>query len=455
MKLSVLLVTGSLVANAALIGVYFSRTSPNSGAPSAQGATLSSANAPAAAGSTAGDKKSSPRAATDSVAIKPWGDLNTSDFKELAARLKAAGFPPAVVRAILYAQISDSFKARREQLMPPVEDKPFWKTDGSGWGWSGYDAKTMAAMRQLNREQTQLMRDVLGADYNAGNIEVSDYERRRYGDLPKDKIDHLRRLDEDYNELRNEVQMNARGMMLPEDREKLAMLEKEKRADLAQLLTPQEMEDYLMRTSQTTMRLRTPLTAFKATEEEFRTIYRIQAAFDDKYSYQNVGFNSSPDFARERGEAQKQVSEQMKAALGEQRYADYMRASDREYQQLTRIAQRTNLADGVALQAYEVRNNASKESNRIYADAQLTAEQKRAALQTLAQNTRAQINSTLGAEAAATYFQVADRWLTRMERGSAVTFNETGNVSFRNIAPPRPATPATTPAPASSSTSPK
>jgi hypothetical protein len=464
MKLPVLLVAGSLAANAALVAVYFSRTP----SPSTGSSVTAGADAGTTASSGSATKTAAPAKAADAGRPgKTWPALDTNDLKALAARLKAAGFPPSIVRAIVASQIAESFKTRREQLIPATEDRPFWKTDGSGFFGGGYDAKTFAAMRQLGREQSQVTKEVLGADYDAGNSEVSDAERRRFGNLPKDKIDLLRRLDEDYSELRNEVQTAARGIMLPEDREKLAMLEKEKRADLAQMLTPEEMEDYLMRSSQTTMRLRTPLTAFKASEDEFRAIYKIQAAFDEKYSYQNLGMGvMTQDLMRERQEAQKQVSEQLKTALGDQRYADYVRASDREYQQLNNITQRANLPESVALQAYEIRNATAKESNRIASDQQLTIDQKRAALQTLAQNTRAQISTALGTEAANTYLQVADRWLSRIERGTAVTFNDTGGISYRPVGAQRPSgstnqttttttTTTTTITPSSSTTPPK
>jgi uncharacterized protein (DUF4415 family) len=150
------------------------------------------------------------------------------------------------------------------------------------------------------------------------------------------------------------------------------------------------------------------------------------------------------DAMKERTAAQAQVAEQLKAALGEARYAEYARTSDREYQAISRLTQQANLPATAAVQAYDLRAAASKESNRIFADAALSNDQKRAALATLAQNTRTQLTAALGADVGSTYLKVANTWLSRIEQGAAVTFTENGS-STRNLPPARPAN-ATPPA---------
>jgi hypothetical protein len=440
MKLSTLLVAGSLALNVALLAVYVSRTHPSSPAPAGNNSGTATANPAPSHAENSGPKKIAPTDATKAVpgaapAKETWAKLNPGDLRALAARLRAAGFPPSVVRSVIYAQVNESFKGRREQLAPANQERPFWETDASGR--MGYDAKYYAALRDINREQTQIVKDILGEDASATSAQASDYQRRRFGDLTQDKIDQLQRLDQDYNDLRNEVQSASRGIMLPEDREKLTILEQEKRADLAKLLSPQEMEGYLMRTSNTTNRLRTALTTMNATEPEFRAIYQAQSAFDEKYNAPGLGMSfNGPDAMKERQAAQAQASEQIKAALGEQRYAEYARGADREFQQLNRMALQASLPDTAALQAYNVRETTLKESNRIYDDAALSPEQKRASLQALGQSVRAEITATLGPDVGTRYLQVANRWLTALDRGAAVTFTD-NTLSTRNL-PVRP-----------------
>lgn len=426
MKILPLLVAGSLAANAALVTVYLSR--PHGSAAEKTASTIGTAHSAADASATHGETPTVANAATGG---KAWDKLNTGDLRALVERLRAAGFPPSVVRAVVNSQVNELFKARRAALRPQQEEKPFWVAEGNPFSM-GYDAKYYAAMRDLSREQSKMVKDIVGEDTSENAATAN--QRRRFGDLPRDKTDQLSRIEQDYNDLRNELSLSSRGIILAEDRQKMALLEQEKRADLAQILGPQELEDYLMRTSRTTNQLRQTLGLMNATEAEFRAIYAAQSPFDEKYN-NGMGGAFSGDAAREREEAQKQVYDQIKSALGNQRYAEYLRASDREFQQLARLTQQSNLSNETALQAYNLRSNASQESNRIAGDPGLSPDQKRAALQTLAQNTRAQISQTLGPEVSTGYLKVADRWLAAFDRGMAVTFSETGLPRMRPVGP--------------------
>ena len=428
MKLAPFLFAATVAANVALVAAYFHGSSSVSDSSPAATAANSPIAAPPA-GATAG----APSVAAET---KLWASLNPGDFRALATRLRAAGFPPSVVRAVLTAQINASLRPRLQQLISTIEDNPFWSTDP---GMGAVDPKARAASRELSAEHNRLLKEALGADFLADLPETSEPLRRRYGDLPREKIEKLERVEQDYGELQAEMTAAARGLMLPEDREKLALLEKEKRADLAAVLSPRELEDFLMRSSSTTARLRAALTSLNASEAEFRAIYQAQSAFDEKFNSRGiVGLAyRNADIMKEQQAAQAQANDQIKLALGDQRFAEYLRSGDREFQSISRFAQQAGLPATVAVQTYDLRENLSKESNRIAADPALTLEEKRTALQSLAQATRAQITTTLGAEAGRGYLQLAERWLSSLERGSSVTFTP-GGMTTRDVSLPRP-----------------
>ncbi|MEO6568687.1 MAG: hypothetical protein ABIO94_07970 [Opitutaceae bacterium] len=439
MKLSTLLVAGSLALNAALAVVYFSRSRP--AVPSAEVAAVTASGSKTVSQPKAGAAKPSSSAEKKNDAAT-WAALNkTGDLRALAARLKAAGFSPDVVRAAVSAQLYESFKTRRAQMLPKIEDRPFWKTDSNGGSLlSGIfsDPKYRAATRELSLEHSRLLKEILGPDANASSADYDEYLVRRFGNLPKDKIEQLQRLDQDYNELRSDAQRAARGLALPEDREKLAILEREKRADLAQMLTPEEAEDYLMRSSQSTSRLRQTLTVVNASEEEFKALYRVQAGYDEKYGTAlGLGGPTTPEQRNERLAAQAEVEEQFKAALGETRYAEFARAADREYQQLSGMAKQAGIADAAAIAVVTMRQNVLNESNRIFDDESLSSDQKRVAIQGLGQTARSEVNAALGADVAQKYLQIAN-WITQLERGSAVKMTSGVNgssSSSRNVPP--------------------
>jgi hypothetical protein len=367
-----------------------------------------------------------------------WSTLDTGDLRALVDRLKAAGFPIHAIRAIVQSLVAERYDARLRELSQPDLDAPFWKPSPL----PGMDPKRLAEYLRLNRERAALLKELLGNFVYRDDGGLTTAEARRYGTLPPAKIDALARIEADYTDLEREVRVAMNNIVLPEDREKLALLEREKRADLAVLLTPEELAEYDMRSSPITARLRPAMGLFNPTEAEFRTIFAIEQAYNDRVSPTSLATMTPEDrrqFAQNRAAAQYEMEHRLAAALGEQRYADFTRASDRDFQQITQLAAQQNLPPEAAAQAFDLRNRVLQESARIYGDDTMDHAQKLAAFQSLAQNARAQFVATLGPAAGGAYVRMADRWLASIERGAAVTITPSGGTSTRTLPPPNTA----------------
>jgi hypothetical protein len=364
-----------------------------------------------------------------------WTALDSDDLPTLVSRLRAAGFSRAVIVAMLNAKLDSRSADRLRAVVGDIENLPFWKPDPTN---SPNNRSFFEQYSQIYRERAKIMRELLGDDALAwGGVDPAAVQRRQFGSIAKEKIDHVQRISDDYAELISQVRAGMQGIALPEDRESMALLEREKRADLAAVLTPAELEEYEMRTSPITSRLRNALTLLDSSAEEFRTVFEVHQQFNDRIN--PPGGVMSSALLEERREAQRQLNEQLQAALGANRFAEYARASSSEFQQLHRIAQKENIPAETAIRAFSVREQIGAESTRILEDGALSNDQKRAALGTLAQNARTQINSTLGTTAGEAYLQIATRWLSYLERGTAFTIGPDGNPSLRGLpAPPPP-----------------
>ncbi|HEY8993123.1 MAG TPA: hypothetical protein VIM71_00430 [Lacunisphaera sp.] len=433
MKKSLVLFVGSLGLNAILLGWFVARRAEvpaATGDKIVPGSTVMAAADPTnpVRREIAGSAGPADKVAANTTTL--WASLDSADLPTLIARLRAAGFPANLIREIVSGRIDAHFATRMKEIAAKPSDRPYWKTERlNPFGPQNYEA-----MSQLYRERARMLREALAdpffVDAPLGGAELE--RRRQFGSLPKDKADAVQRIADDYAEMTTKINAAMGGIRLPEDKEQLALLEREKRADLAAVLTPQELEDYEMRTSPVTSRLRTALTLMDATEEEFRAIYAMQRAQTD--SRESLSF-SGPVSGANWQEVQRLAAEQakaLKAALGEARYADYERSSDREFQQLNQIAQRENVSREATLQAYNLRETTTRESNRIFDDATLTTEQKRAALQALAQNTKTQMRNTLGQAAGDAYIQSAG-WVKALENGQAVSFSAGGGTRMRSL----------------------
>lgn len=368
-----------------------------------------------------------PKAAVRPASKRPlWAELSTSDLPTLIARLRAAGVPPDVIREIIRAEVNSRYEARIRAYTEPDASTPYWK---AGVGrLSTFAPARYEEYQMLVRERSRILRELLG-DPALGSAEITAAQRRQFGDLPKQKIDALQRIEDDYAEMNSAVRSASNGILLPEDRAKLALLAKEKEADLARVLTPEELADYQVRSSPITRLLSQYLGEFHPSEAEFRALYDVQRVMNEKNPNGMMGGGPSASYA-ERQAAQQESEAQLRAKLGDTRYNDYVRETSDDYQRLRRLAEQENLAPQSAVRAYELRNTISTESIRIM-DSPMTDDQKRTALAALGQSAREQINIILGPVAGASYIKTLENsWLRHLSNGSAFNFTGGPNMTI-------------------------
>jgi hypothetical protein len=213
------------------------------------------------------------------------------------------------------------------------------------------------------------------------------------------------------------VQQLSRGVLLPEDREKLTYLAREERADLVKLLTPRELEEYDLRNSGTADRLRSQLTTFNATEKEFRTLFSILRAQDNE-RVSGVAESVSLD-PRRQNEANAQVNDQIKAALGPERFADYQRSIDPGYRQTTQLVARLELPPATANQVWAVAQDIQPRVRTLQSDQSLSPDERNRQLAALAAETQARLTATLGARGFEAYRQYGGSWLQMLQPRAA------------------------------------
>lgn len=435
MKPIAFVLVGSLAANAALLGLF--AVQPDLAPAAVRDWLVSDAKRNAAQANLRAQRD---RAAADARAAEArradlWSAIRTDDVRSLVGRLKAAGFSPALVHAIVNARLEATFAARMQALIGTAGDAPFWKPEPFSYN----NPKFYEGQSQIYRDRAKALRELLGEDYYAtGGGDATAAQRRQFGDLPKAKIDLIQRINDDYTEMAAQVRAATNGVLLPEDRAQLALLDREKRTDLAALLTPAELEDYEMRSSPILSRLRSALTLMDATEAEFRAIFRAQQPFTDILNPPSVGgiTRFSQEDSRKRADAEKQIAEQLKVALGEQRAADYARAGNYEYQNLHRLAQRENIPLAAINQAYDLRLKTTTESMRIH-DAKLEPAARTAALQALAASARTELARQLGPAVAENYAKSLS-WLNGIERGYALRVSPDGRTTTYMAGPSAP-----------------
>ncbi len=431
MKALPLILAGSLLANAALVTTVTMRSREKNGASISTGSTAKRTQVSSGNGSNITGR--------DLVAA-----LNADDPAALRDILRDAGFSDEMVRSLVQMRIWKRYEARYKALQPkPDPSKPWWKDDSRQNGWNGNMTKAQREeMRQIQKDQRAEMERVLGPDKNNNNW--GGWQDPRMSFLSPDKRKDLQQVQQDYQELMNDVQQEMQGFQLPSDREKLRFLQEEQKKDIEALMTPEERTAYDLRMSPTAQNLRWQMTQFDATEEEYLKIFPLKKAFDDKYNNNDSygGYvERDQNFWKARQEADKQLTEQMKSVIGAERYNDYLRSQDNDYQQLQAATRRLELPADTPSKVYALRDDVAADAKQIADNANLSDDQKKASFAALAAKTRAQVTSTLGTEAAEAYFKNNGmRWLNEIEKGNVVTFDTTnpGNWNTTQGIKPKP-----------------
>jgi len=328
-----------------------------------------------------------PTLSADIWALVQSGDPSSPE------KLRALGLDEASVNALIRSQVDARYRDREKALQADPASVPYWDYR---YAFSRYRSPDPLKALDLRREKTAELKALLGDDYRKND----DYVDFRTAFLPPGKAEELRLLIEDYDALTQSAASIDGGILLPEDREKLAYLEKQKREDLAALLTPDELLAYDMRNSNTTQSLRYQLAGLDPTEEEFTKIYAVRKAHDEKYAPQNAtGTNSIFITPPGSASARKEFEDQIKAALGDDRYAAYQRSTDPDYRIFASLARRLDLPPERAAEAYDLKAALQQKINDFKPQPGTPPNEQRAAyLATITREAEAGFTQLLGSK---------------------------------------------------------
>ncbi|HEY0550195.1 MAG TPA: hypothetical protein VGF13_11390, partial [Verrucomicrobiae bacterium] len=219
-----------------------------------------------------------------------WNMVESDDYKKYIANLRRIGCPPETVRDIILADVNKLFAARFTPLAEPPRTNDFWKRAPVRGADEGLVKQRLAVVK----EKKALLKELLGEDIDVKDEATaggSDPRAELLSFLPKEKMQQISEMDATYDARINKLLGNKIRPSAEEVKE-FNRLEAEKRADLAKVLSPQELEDYNLRASRTANVLRATMGEFTMTEQEFRDVFKVRQQFDEQYGV-NLGFDDA------------------------------------------------------------------------------------------------------------------------------------------------------------------
>lgn len=325
-----------------------------------------------------------------------WTELNAPVDADLVARLRAEGFPPDMIHALIDVRLRARYAAELRKFRPPA-DYAYWR--GTFYS-DDLSPEARAERRALERKIADERRLLLGADADL----ATDYERasraRDFGSIPAAKVEQLSAILKDYADIAAGVRDRAKRVTFPEDREQLALLEREKRADMMKLLTPEELADYDLRSSPSAATVRNRLRFFNPSEDEYRAITAAQLAFDERYGVTNL---LSAEQQQRRTEAEAELTAQIKALLPSERFAEYAITTDPFYGRIDSLVQEAHLPATATAQVVTAQRDFAQRGTVIKENRNLTSADRESQLSALAQEATIRLTTVLGPDAFAIY----------------------------------------------------
>jgi hypothetical protein len=195
-----------------------------------------------------------------------------------------------------------------------------------------------------------------------------------------------------------------------EQKARLKEIQSQRRAEIAGTLSPSELSEYDLRTSSTAQELRYNMGAFNGKEDDFRNVFKLTKAYEDKIAQAEANGTLTPEL---KASAKAEMEQALKDSLGD-RYADYQRSQDASYRDLYQAGQRNNLPTETVQKVYDMKRVAEEQRQLLLNTDNLTEEQKEAGFAALRAETERAIKDTLGEKAFKDYQRRGGEWLLNL-----------------------------------------
>jgi RNA polymerase sigma factor (sigma-70 family) len=278
-----------------------------------------------------------------------WSEVESSDYREFMQKLRAIGCPEATIRDLVIADISRNYGAKMLAVFRRIHSIAHVGAVG--------DADMLeirAELRRLKKEKRTAVENILGKDAVKDLTFLSEdfVAETTYAWLPQEKQERVSQIDDRSSELLNSISRSNTLFRIAGDetsaRKKVLSVRQE---ELGQFLTPAELKEYEIRNSGIGLQIRINQ-FFQPAEHEVAAIYDSETALEQ-----------IPEPVGERVEdrsvrlaKKEEIAQQLRTAIGDERYQEYEQSKNPEWQDAFGFSQRFNLPEGTRDQIYLLLN---------------------------------------------------------------------------------------------------
>jgi hypothetical protein len=308
--------------------------------------------------------------------VLAWHDLESDDYVTYIRNLRSIGCPDQTVRDIIVADVNELFAHRRAtEIITPQQQ--WWLSEpGAGLSQRADDQRDA-----LDTQRRELLARLLGPAWELSGSLLTErlgspvtLDGPLLGELPLETKQALRAIELRGRE-RERAYLQA-GQSEPGSAAaaELARVRQQTREELAKVLTPAQLEEYLLRYSATAQNLRSALKGFEFTADEFRRLFAgVDAA---EQELQRLGDATDPAARRARKGCEQKREAAIAEALGPDRLRFYQLNQDPVFQRARETAQQVGAPADAVIPMYQINQATDAERRRILNDVSLTPDEQ-------------------------------------------------------------------------------
>jgi hypothetical protein len=197
------------------------------------------------------------------------------------------------------------------------------------------------------------------------------------------------------------------------EKQQLREIQHQKEEEVAQVLSPDELDQYNLWFSPSAYRVRDAFLVLEPNEQDFLALYRIQKEFDEKWDGIDPGTLSLEE-KQQYQLAQDDYNQQIRKYLGPERYEKFLQTREADFQQMQDTIAQFGLTPDVSQQVFGFKKTLVDERSRVVASQNLDPTQKQEIVKALNEETEKAVVEAMGAKAYRYYVRMgAGKWLSQ------------------------------------------
>lgn len=307
-----------------------------------------------------------------------WREVESPDYPTYIANLRDIGCPESTIRDIIVADVNQLYALKRATEIVTAEQQ-WWRSEPD----PDIAAEAESKLQALDDDRRALLTRLLGPNWEFDDATalaqalslpqtVIPLDGAVLGLLPSEVKLQVREVIARQQKRVDDYLATIRASGAAPDATEIAKLRQRTRDELAGILSPPQLEEFLLRYSDNAQNLRADLgklRLFNTTPEEFRAIFRATDAIDQQIHLRYSG--SDPASTQARAALELQREQAIKNTLTPERYALYHQLQDPLYGDALQIAQQTG-NPSAARPLYEIAQEAALEQTLVESDPSLT-----------------------------------------------------------------------------------